>query len=78
MDTGEDNPPMPANGTQAGSAPYAMDGLRNELEYLEDIPKAIIFTNLPDAVFEKTEPNTVKVRTCSLIIADVFICSLKG
>lgn len=54
-------PVSDVTGAEAANGAYQMDGMKDELEYLDNIPKAIIFTNLPDAVFDKAEINPVKV-----------------
>lgn len=60
MDDEEEHP----GGGAVSSPPYNMAGLHQELQYLDNIPKAIIFTNLPTVIFDKTEPNAVKVSRC--------------
>ncbi|XP_067951083.1 calcipressin-2-like [Watersipora subatra] len=54
MDTEEEGSSELHNGA------YDMGEIKDELEYLQDIPKAIIFTNLPAAVFDKHETNPVR------------------
>lgn len=56
------NPVNVGASAQVVNGAYNMDGIKDELQYLDDIPKAIIFTNLPDAVFDTSEPNFVKVE----------------
>ena len=47
------------------SSSYDMSSMRGELQFLDDIPKAIIFTNLPESIFDKALDNPVKVRNAA-------------
>lgn len=47
-------------GESSSSPPLSMEKVKEELEYLKDVPKAIIFTNLPSSMFDKDSQNTIK------------------